>query len=286
MATNTLLPIIQNTDYMANGFELIGEPLNLLERGREWFAQAGRIENNGAESAGLVLGATVWLARLLSRTQRKVILVDSSGVMLDRAKADIVRLATNDPSGDFVFHQGNWLNLPELAGSLAIVAGDNSFSFLSYPDGWLALCDALADRMHPKGRLLTRVLSLPPTYQTASVEDIICRSLANDSINYTQIRAELLFAHWNSDTYGIETQLALETFEANLDRFEAIFRKYPVVANDLLTIRKYRDASAIYYAPPLDKVLEVFRTRFTVTDVHFGPYRLSQYFPLIDAVRD
>ena len=53
--------------------------------------------------------------------------------------------------------------------------------------------------------------------------------------------------------------------------------------NDLVTMDKYRESGAVYYAPPLPSAVDVLRERFHVHAVHFGSYGMHEYFPVIVA---
>jgi len=61
--------------------------------------------------------------------------------------------------------------------------------------------------------------------------------------------------------------------------------RYGDADNDLVAMEKYRGVNAIYYAPTLDRALEVIGDTFVIRSVHFGPYAMSEYFPLIIASR-
>jgi hypothetical protein len=41
----------------------------------------------------------------------------------------------------------------------------------------------------------------------------------------------------------------------------------------------------VYHVPRLDDALDVLRECFEVREVHFGPYELSPYFPLVVAAK-
>jgi hypothetical protein len=273
-------------DFMFSGYSFIREPLNLCAAGQRWFRGVYERERHGeGTSNGLVLGATPWLGRLLCQLERHVTCVDMSAAMLQLSR----NLFSDHPEAGLEppeLIQANWLEMPSFDTSLSNVVGDNSFSYLTYPDGWRRFCDELADRMEPRAALITRLCSVPYKHCHQSIDQIIDQYVENDSINYTEVRAALLFAHWNCSTYEIDTERVLDVFEANEAKFARLFARFPVTLdNDLLTIRKYRGANARYFAPPLPNILDVVGRRFCVTAVHFGPYALSEYFPLLVAHR-
>lgn len=276
----------QNVDFLSQGFELIGEPLNLLENGQEWFKTIYKNQSGVKGSLGLVLGATAWMGRLLRGTCKRVVLVDRSAAMLEMAQRAVLRATTPGQPMDLQFVQGDWLHLPDLSEPISIAVGDNAFLFLRYPDDWVTFCNGLADRMHPGAKFITRIPSIPQHYEPAAVEEIVCRFMKGNSINYTAVRTTLLFAHWNKLTYAIDTEQALATFEANWEQFDVLYQKFPSTPDDLLTIKKYKDSGAVYYAPPLDNILQVLRARFRVVEIHFGQYPMADYFPLIVGIRE
>jgi len=269
---------------MAQGYARIGEPLNLCTEGRRWLSEVCLAECDSAHSEhALVLGATPWLGRFLGERHQRVTLVDRSEAMLRMARAELV---SNAASAQIDFVEAAWLELPALVGAADTVVGDNSMSFLPFPSAWTQLCDLLAQRMTRNGRLVTRICSPPTRHCSEPVAQIVAEFLARESINFTELRARLLFADWSPDTYEIDTEQVLRSFENNQTLFEPLLRRFPLTPdNDLLTIEKYRGAGARYTAPPLGEALEVFRTRFKVMSVHFGPYAMSDYFPLVVAVR-
>jgi hypothetical protein len=126
---------------------------------------------------------------------------------------------------------------------------------------------------------------MPSTHQPESLAALVARFRAQPIVNYTEVRARLLFAHWDSQTHSIPTWKALESFETHRPLFEPLLERCSGQPNDLVTVAKYRDANATYYAPGLDAIVKVIAERFRVVDIQFGPYEMSEYFPLIFAVR-
>jgi hypothetical protein len=273
-------PEVRNIDFMAYGYGLIQEPLNLTQGGRQWFARVREVAGTSGDSHGIVLGATAWMAALLRQTHRRITCVDMSATMLAMAQSEL-------QSVDGVhFVQADWLEMPRWREPADAVIGDNAFSFLPFPLGWVRLCDELADRMSPDATLTTRALCVPCGYRTVTPDEIVERFRAREVVNYTEVRAMLLFSHWHPRTYGIDTESVLQTFEAHAHVFEPLLAQCPPgKPNDLTTLVKYRNSGAIYYAPPLDEWLRVLRQRFRVIRVHFGPYAMSEYFPLVVASR-
>ena len=268
-------------DFMHTGYAFIKEPLNLCQAGRTWLAGIYDHECNGARQDALVLGATPWIAKLLRRDHRRVVLVDAS--------AEMLRMARRELSGDQAIElvQADWSTIPLRAELIDSVIADNSFSFVPFPEAWIGLCDELETRMRSGGRLLIRVCSVPAGHRSSSVDEIVEQFMAHESINYTEVRATLLFSQWDNATYAIRTEAALAEFEANRASFERLFARFPILPdNDLVTVTKYRGSGAIYYAPPLPEILKVIGRTFRVRSVHFGPYVMSQYFPLLVASKD
>jgi hypothetical protein len=116
------------------------------------------------------------------------------------------------------------------------------------------------------------------------IEELVAGFTRRTSINYTEVRAALLFAHWNPVTYAINTEEVLDSYESNRRLFAPLLKRCADgVDNDLLTVRKYKSSGAVYYAPPLGEVLSLMGSSFRIRSVHYGPYAMSQYFPLIVA---
>jgi SAM-dependent methyltransferase len=272
------------SDFMRRDYELVTEPLNLATVGLPWF---GAVYHKHVPSGnlGLVLGATPWACRFVGGTHRRVIAADMSGAMAAMLRADVARTPFAVARSVEVL-QVNWLELPDLSEPLDLVVGDNSFSFLRFPDGWQRLCSVLAERMRRGARLVVRVCSTPARHKRVGVDALIARFSAQRSINCTEVRAALLFDHWDRATYAIDTEQALRTFESNRGKFEQMLQVHQVPArNDLMTIVKYRDAQATYYAPPLGEVLDAIGTSFKVISVNIGPFSMGEYFPLIVATK-
>ena len=275
----------ETMDFMAHGYTLIDEPLNLRDGGQRWFKKVYETSCDANAGAGLVLGATAWMGSLLSNNQPLVFMIDVSSMMLQMAEADLKK-ATPAQAAKVRCIQANWQQLPALPAPIGIAVGDNSFSFLPYPEGWAQMCDELADRMAPQGLLITRFLSLPQDHERASADQIVKAFTLRPTINYTELRATLLFGHCDERTYAIDTESVLAEFDANRNLFDGLLRRFNApLQNDLLTIDKYRSAGAVYYAPPLASVLSLMAKRFRIIAAHFGPYAMSEYFPLIVAAR-
>jgi hypothetical protein len=269
-----------SAEFMAHGYNLIQEPLNLLDAGRRWWADVCARGAREPQHHGLVLGATPWLGALLSRTHACVTFIDGSEAMLANARAEL------GASVNATYVRSGWHALPNDSGPFDTVFSDNGFSYLPFPAGWVQLCDDLASAMRPGARLFARALSRPEGHRRETATEIVSRFAALERINYTEVRAALLFSHWRDAGFSIDTQSALDTYDAHASAFATLLARSPAgEPNDLVTMEKYRGAGAVYYAPPLDQWLAVLRHRFRVEAVHFGPYAMGDYFPLVSAVR-
>jgi hypothetical protein len=279
-----------NMDYMRHGFEIIREPLNLKDAGQAWYRRVfgGQIDAAFCqrvrdEPHGLVLGATAWLTRVIVAITPRVIVIDKNLAML--------AMAHNHVPDDVSMIAGDWLSLPEMPGPISIAVGDNSFSFVPFPEGWYELCDQLAGKMKPGAKLITRCFSMPRPKRirespAAIAGEFIARARAGENINYTEVRARLLFSQCDPITSRIDAQDVYGLFESNRAAFAELYELSPTVdADDLSTIEKYKDSGALYYAPDLDQIADVFREQFRVDEIRFGPYPMAECFPLIVATR-
>jgi SAM-dependent methyltransferase len=221
---------------------------------------------------------------MLRRRADPVLVVDMSPVMLARIAAETQR-KPGVAVADVQCIQAEWLRMPPFDQQLGVVLADNAFSFLAFPEGWRTLCRVLARRMQRGGRLIMRILSVPVGHRAVSANDLVEQYRGRQRINYTEVRARLLFAHWNGRTRAIVTEDVLNTFETHRDLFEELIRRSGAEANDLETVEKYRGTGAVYYAPPLADAISVIRERFEVLDVQYGPYAVAEYFPLIVAAK-
>lgn len=277
-------------DFMFDGYSLIKEPLNLEAGGQKWFGRIFREESRRYRGhgslSGLVLGATPWLIGLLQHLRYKdVMVVEMSSPMIRLAKKALSAVNAELP-GEVSYYEDNWLTLPSLKPALDAVIADNSLSFLRFPDDWAMLCDRLSEQMEPNGLLVTRCLSTPRFHRPSTAAEIVKTFMEKTSIKYTEVRASLLFSHCNAERYSIDTEQVLRAFEAERGVFEPLFRKFPITDdNDLLTISKYKDSGAVYYAPPLHEIVEVLERRFRVISIHYGEYSMREYFPLFVAVK-
>lgn len=271
-----------STDYMTQGFDLIDEPLNLRTGGQQWFRDILENETrNKSRGPALVLGATPWLASLLAETATRTVVVDSSASMLDLCE----RFCKSDVSPRHInFLKSDWQSLPH-SGEISIATGDNSLSFLRFPDEWEQLLASIAGRMRPNGVVITRFLSAPAGHRKSLPIEIIENALARSKpVNFTALRAALLFAQWHPKKFCISTEAALADFVKARSDFVRLLNLGPGTArNDLLTMEKYRGTRATYFAPPISQAIGVFEKSFQVIAVHFGRYEMSQYFPLVVA---
>lgn len=265
-------------------YSLIGEPLNLHEAGQLWFRRIHAAHLGESDLCGVVLGATPWMVDLLRRSLRHVVVIDMNARMLEIAEKNSQAGAAEEGQGTLTFVEGDWLRIPELRHPIDFVLADNSFSFRPFPDGWRNLCEHLAKRMRKGGTLMTRFLSVPPSHRTLPAVEIAARFRDHEPINYTEVRASLLFSQWKKANCAIDTEKAYEAFAGAREAFDELLRIHRApLENDLVTIRKYKTGGAVYYAPPLADALEVIGSVFKVTSVHFGPYALPHYFPLVVA---
>jgi len=271
-------------DFVSSRYAQTGEPLSLRARARAWFADIFERQSLPARSLGLVLGGTPWIGRMLRRALDHTALVDINPKMLDTARADF---SSHDDgaAGTLELIEANWLALPALRAPIAIAVGDNSFSFVRYPGEWRHLCDALADRMHPGATLMARFLALPLGRLT-TVAEIIEQSLGATDINYTAIQTAMLFAEASLDSFQLHPARAVKMFDAHRADLGVLLKRCPCRPdNDMLNIERWRGSRAVFYAPPLAHILDALGERFRVSDIHFGPFDMAEYFPLIVATR-
>ena len=276
-----------STDFIQRTYDATGEPLNLCARGQKWFTHILAHEYEPvADANGLVLGATPWLATLMSRTVANTSVIDINPTMLRRCERSVGDSVAGHRPPTMSFVRRNWLDLSGVVSDLQIVVGDNAFAFLGYPNEWTALTDVLAERMSARALLLCRILSPPATHRHRTVREIVEEALRwAKPTNLTAVRTALLFAHWNATSYTIRPEAALATFDEQRGGFAPLLADAPSRSNDLVSIEKYRGTNALFVAPPLPDALAIFDKRFDVHAVYFGPYELSQYFPIIAATR-
>jgi hypothetical protein len=269
------------TDFMAVGYEHIDEPLKLGVKGQRWFTREDATESD--TSPALVLGAVGWLAQYAAGRRSSVTIADCSQRMLSIARDSL----TDDARRKVQTLVGQWSEIGFASETLGLVLGDNSFSYLPFPQSWDSMCTLLHDQMRSGGRLLARVLSVPTSHRSnQDLGDIAAEFESKALINYTEVRLRALFNVWCPETYQIPCETALQAFESNLPAFASLLARAPSsIPNDLLGIRKYIGSGAVYFAPPLQEVLRIFSGHFRVTHVAFGDYPMSQYFPLIVAMK-
>lgn len=280
---STLTP--QQTDFMACGYDRIGEPLNLHEKGQRWFCEIYAAHVEKCARRGVVLGATRWLTELFHRSVKHTIVVDSSALMLEHLCANISD-AHNDATSfrSIQCVHSDWISFARSIHDVDMVAGDNSLSFLEFPNAWADLCESLTAQMGCGARFFVRVLSAPPWHRQRTIKEIVADFVSRPSINYTEVRAALLFRSWNASTFSIRTEDAATEFDSSLSEFKTLFNRHPLsLDNDLTTISKYKGSGAIYYAPPLAEIMRLLARYFRIVAVHYGPYGMSHYFPLIVA---
>lgn len=272
------------TEFINDYYALSEEPLNLRAVGQPWFEKAYDDECSGAHSVGLVLGGTPWLGGFLKRRVDHVLLVDINPGMLDTAEAEI-ESEKDGGKGKVHYICANWLSLPEFQFPIDLVLGENCLNFLQYPKGWSHLFDSLMPKLTDRAKLVMRFMAIPATHRQLSVDEIVAKYLNADSVVYTQIRAHLLLSHWRPDLKAIPTEQVVRVFDAQESKFEPIFRKFPNPHNDLVTIRKFRNSGYSMHAPPLEEILEFLSGYFRIAAIHYGPFGLSEYFPLIIGAR-
>lgn len=283
IAEHPTLQSAHNTEFINNYYALSQEPMNLREVGQKWF-NAIYCRECRKHSVGLVLGGTPWLGTLLKRKGRRAIMVDINAAMLETAEREIERDCRPDV-GHVEYVCANWLELPEFSYPIDVILGDNCLNFLQYPDGWAHFFDALVPKLSEKAELLIRFIAIPPTHQAMSVDQIVRKYMQFPSLNYTEVRAQLLLAHWEPGPMSIRTETVVDVFEDNRTKFDPLFAKFPAAQNDLVTIRKFKNSGFVLVSPPLQEIVRFLSEYFTVSSIHFGPFGLSEYFPIVFAKR-
>ena len=272
-----------STDFVRRSYRSIGEPLNLLTSGREWFSEILRRECRFAGSAnGLVLGATPWLGVLTREMAARTAVVDVNAAMLRVCRAYVRANSGRAHGHDVTFYCAQWQSMPSPIRDVEVVVGDNALSFLEWPFDWIRVVNILADRMTDDAVMVCRFLAPPNTHRPVTPERIVAEALCQRRpINYTAVRTALLFNHWNPTRYTIRPEDALRTFDQHRGAFDPLLSG--TGDNDLISIEKYRGTDALFFAPPVVEVMPLFERRFHIRAIHFGPYAMSQYFPVIVA---
>jgi SAM-dependent methyltransferase len=278
------LQSVRNTEFINNYYALSQEPLNLRTVGQRWFKNIYSRECSRRHSVALVLGGTPWLGTLLKEKGKTAIMVDINPAMLETAEAEVNR-GGDRHSGRVEYVCANWLDMPEFSSPLDLIVGDNCLNFLHYPEGWHRFFDSLPLRLSQTAELMIRFIAIPATHKPMSIDAIVAKYLMQDSISYTEVRAQLLVANWDAGSMAIPTEHVVDMFEANQSKFEPLFRKFPAPQNDLTTIRKFKSSGCLLFTPPLQEILRFLSGYFRVMSIHFGPYGLSEYFPVIVAKR-
>jgi hypothetical protein len=269
-------------NYMSIDYDLIREPLNLTEAGRPWFKSVYQNSIGATNNhAALLLGCVDWMISMLAENQSKVFVVDNSAVMIEKTKQGI-----KGEANKVNFVAADWLNQPELPTKVDAVLADNCFNFIEYPGKWELMFTKLANMMNVGGMVFFRFFSVPASHIKLSPEEIVKKYRSSEDVNYTEVRTDILFSQWDPATYLIDTEMALACYEANRAVFSALLEgKALGFKNDLESIAKYRNTRSLYPAPPLTEILRVLEKTFHITQVHFGPYAFSQYFPLVVATK-
>ncbi len=268
-------------DFMANAFDRVGEPLNLLSDSQTWF-QHIYLTHQGSEAPGhaLVLGVTPWLGKLAAQQHQHVWMADRSAAMLAWAKTQLSPAPANCQ-----FLEADWLRVA--TPPLSTVLGDNSLAFVPYPEGWEALCNRFHQACLPGARLYLRFFSVPEKFQPASTADLVLEALRHEKINYTAFRAAYLFSHWNAQTRAIDTALALQRFEQELEAFIPLAEKFGLPAdNDLVTLRKYAGTGISLYAPSQAEITQLLGRHFRILEIAFAPTEMRSHFPLFVLEKD
>ena len=240
-------------------------------------------ESNLSSNArfGLVLGGTPWLAAHMQSTLDKTIVVDISPEMLETAKKQVGAQNNADPRKiDFLC--ANWLSLPDLGRPVDVVAGDNCLTFITYPGGWRHLFEALRTKMNAGSQYILRVAAVPDSHRPLSIGDIVAKYSDSESLNFTEVRAQLLFSYWNPKLKAIDTEEVVKMFEAHVSEFQAILKRGGE-KNDLAAIRKFRNTGFVLFAPRLNEMLSFLEEYLAIEDVSYGDYGMAEYFPLIVA---
>jgi hypothetical protein len=268
-------PSLHGADFMANAFDRVGEPLNLLPAAQAWFAGQVHRHLAPAPRQALVLGVTPWLGRLAAERHERVWMADQSRAMVDWARGKL-----EPPPPACTLLQSDWLTL-ELP-PLDTVLGDNSFAFVPYPHGWEALRDRLFAACRPGARLFLRFFAVPDAYRAPDTATLVRAFLREPALNSTALRAAFMFAQWDPHTCGLDMDAAVARFDAELEAFFPLLDKFGLPAdNDLVTLRKYAGTGITLYAPPQRDTVALLGERFRVIATDHGPTPLSAHFPLL-----
>ena len=264
---------------MADTYSQAEEPLNLLGASRAWFDSEYYGYRQSRKQAALILGATPWLANLCLGNHQHVHLMDLSRKMLGFNKAESVNAANG-----IHHHCMNWVAISELEAVFDTVCGDNSFSFI--PKGhWQQFISDLSEKMRSGAMLISRFFSVPEIYSPLNRAELISHYRRHDSINFTEMRCRMMFTGLNIDEFEIDTGDVIDQYISNISEYQQVTASTKIEETLLNDVLKYRGTNIRLFVPKVSKIIEFLAPCFRLVKVSYGSYGMSEFFPLIIAMR-
>jgi hypothetical protein len=266
-------------DFMADTYSQACEPLNLLGTNQAWFNNEYFRYNQGSKNAALILGATPWLTTLCLGNHQHVHLMDLSKKMLRLNKT-----ASADAESRIHHHCMNWMAISTLQHAFDTVCGDNSFAFIP-KECWKEFINDLSTKMSSGSVLISRFFSVPEIYTPMNRAEIIRHYRLHHKINFTEMRCRMMFTALNIDESEIDTQEAIDQYLGNISEYQRVTEDMKIEETLLNDVLKYKGTHIKLFVPRVSKIIELLSPCFQLIKVTYGSYGMSEFFPLIIAMR-
>jgi hypothetical protein len=205
--------------------------------------------------------------------------MDLSKKMLGFYKADSV-----DVENRIHHHCMNWTAISRLEPVFDTVCGDNSFSFIP-KEFWGEFIHDLSEKMSSGSVLISRFFSLPEIYTPMNRAELIRHYRLHDKINFTEMRCRMMFTELNIDEFEIDTKNVIDQYVENISEYQLVSEDKKIEETLLNDVLKYRDTNIKLFVPKVSKIIELLSPCFRLIKVSYGSYGMSEFVPLIIAMR-
>jgi hypothetical protein len=181
-------------------------------------------------------------------------------------------------------HCMNWTAISSLEPVFDTVCGDNSFSFIP-KECWQEFIYDLAKKMSSGSVLISRFFSVPENYTPINRAELIQHYRVLDNINFTEMRCRMMFTALNIDEFEIDTRQVIDQYVGNISEYQLVSKVMKIEETLLNDVLKYRGTNIKLFVPKVSKIIELLSPCFRLLKVAYGSYGMSEFFPLIIAVR-
>lgn len=200
-----------------------------------------------------------------------------TGVAVDR-NAEMIDHVWPKPAGWEVM-LASWLKLPLSDQSVNQIIGDGAMTMMRFPDEYSMLLDELRRVLHPRGKIVLRLFTLPERLETPA--DVRSELAAGRISSFHAFKWRLAMSLAPFSKGEVLAREVLGTFNRMYPDRLALLESTGWPAETLDTIDVYKHSTNTLSFPSLKQMHGLFSSYFDQIRYEYGSYELSECCPIV-----